>query len=178
MDELAPRGALQTVLAQRIVAATWRLARAERIEVDLFAENGLPDGSLGLALIRDGNRAGAFDTLVRYRGGALAELWRALRTLKALQAERAAPQVEAPLPHGRAAAPTQQRNEPERRGNPGDWVAPTVRVERDLGELEPTWLFQPWPAEPAAVPAARGRKASPRGSALLAGTALVPAAPA
>jgi hypothetical protein len=177
IEELAPEGVLQSVLVQRIVAASWRLSRAERIEVELFAENGLPGGSLGLALIRDGRRAGAFDSLVRYRGGALAEFWRALCTLKALQAE-AAPQGEATLPHGRAAALAQQPNEPERRGNPGDWVAPTVRVERDLGELEPTWLFQPWPAEPAAVPAARGRKASPRGSALLAGTALVPAAPA
>ena len=85
LDELAPQGALQTVLAQRIVAATWRLARAERLEVELFAENGLPDGSLGLALMRDGRRAGAFHTLVRYRGGAVAEFWRALRTLQALQ---------------------------------------------------------------------------------------------
>ncbi len=179
IEELAPDGVLQSVLVQRIVAAAWRLSRAERIEVELFAENGLPGGSLGLALIRDGRRAGAFDSLVRYRGGALAEFWRALRTLKALQAE-AAPQAEAPLPHGRAAALTQQRNEPERRGNPGDWVVPTVRVEQDSGKLEPTWLRQPWPAEPAApsVPAARARKASPRGSALLAGTALVPAAPA
>ena len=87
MDELAPVGVLQSVLAQRIVAAVWRLSRAERLEVELFAENGLPGASLGLALIRDGNRAGAFDTLVRYRGGALAEFWRALRTLKALQAD-------------------------------------------------------------------------------------------
>jgi hypothetical protein len=177
MDELAPRGALQTVLAQRIVAAAWRLSRAERIEVELFAENGLPGGSLGLALIRDGRRAGAFGTLVRYRGGALAEFWRALRTLKALQAE-AAPQAEAAVPHGRTAALAQQRNEPERRRNPGDLVAPTVPVERDLGELRPaTWWLQPWPAEPAlSVPAAQGRGALPHGRSLLAGTALVPAA--
>jgi hypothetical protein len=30
MEELAPEGALQTVLARRIVAATWRLERAEK----------------------------------------------------------------------------------------------------------------------------------------------------
>jgi hypothetical protein len=30
MEELAPEGALQTVLAKRIVAATWRLERAEK----------------------------------------------------------------------------------------------------------------------------------------------------
>ena len=31
MAELAPQGALQAVLARRIVAATWRLERAERL---------------------------------------------------------------------------------------------------------------------------------------------------
>ena len=30
LEELAPEGALQAVLAQRVVAASWRLARAER----------------------------------------------------------------------------------------------------------------------------------------------------
>ena len=77
LEELAPEGALQAVLARRVVAAAWRLARAERIEAELFAENML-DGTagLGLALIRDCNNARAFDTLLRYRGGTLAELWR------------------------------------------------------------------------------------------------------
>ena len=88
IEELAPEGALQSVLAQRVVAASWRLARAERLEAELFAENQLTGRSLGLALIRDCNGARSFDTLLRYRGGTLAELWRALRTLKALQAER------------------------------------------------------------------------------------------
>jgi hypothetical protein len=92
MEELAPEGALQSVLAQRVVAASWRLARAERIEAELFAREmhgTFGDVGLGLALIRDCNGARAFDTLLRYRGGTLAELWRALRTLKALQAEAA-----------------------------------------------------------------------------------------
>ncbi len=133
MEELAPEGALQVVLARRIVAATWRLERAERLEIELFAENHLEGASLGLALIRDCNRARAFETLVRYRGGTLAEFWRALRTLKALQAEKAAPQAEAapraearpglpaPAPRPAIVAPAPHGNpiEPERRGNPG-----------------------------------------------------------
>jgi hypothetical protein len=94
MEELAPDGALQAALAQRVVSAVWRLGRAERLEAELFAENQLAGRSLGLALIRDGNGARSFDTLLRYRGTATAELWRALRTLKALQAE----QAEAPRP--------------------------------------------------------------------------------
>jgi hypothetical protein len=55
MAELAPQGALQAVLARRIVAATWRLERAERIEAELFAQNIRDTTSFGLAIIRDCN---------------------------------------------------------------------------------------------------------------------------
>ena len=82
-------------------------------------------------MIRDGNGARSFETLLRYRGAAMAEFWRALRTLKALHAEQAlqaeqAKSVERSREHGRvlAAHPTrpaarqqlarpQQPNEPE-----------------------------------------------------------------
>jgi hypothetical protein len=80
---------LQSVLAARIARAAWRLERAERIEAELFEHHLRGDRNLGQALIRDGNGARAFDTLLRYRGTTLAELWRALRLLKALQAEAA-----------------------------------------------------------------------------------------
>ena len=120
MDELAPEGALQSALAQRVVAAVWRLSRAERLEADLFAENQLAGWSLGHALIRDCNGgARSFDTLLRYRGGALAELWRALRTLKALQAERVAANPQVIEPH-LLAEPHEIPIEPEGRGNPRD----------------------------------------------------------
>ena len=89
VEELAPVGALQTVLARRVAVAAWRLARADRIEAELFEERRVASGGLGLALIRDGNGARSFETLLRYRGAAMAEFWRALRTLKALQAEQA-----------------------------------------------------------------------------------------
>jgi hypothetical protein len=91
IEELAPVGALQTVLARRVAVAAWRLARADRIEADLFAERRWgDDAGVGLALIRDGNGTRSFETLMRYRGTAMAEFWRALKTLKALQAEQAA----------------------------------------------------------------------------------------
>jgi hypothetical protein len=45
LADLAPQGALQTVLAQRIVAASWRLARAERLEAELFCAARLDDAS-------------------------------------------------------------------------------------------------------------------------------------
>jgi hypothetical protein len=43
--ELAPVGALQTVLARRGAVAAWRLARADHIEADLFAERRFADGA-------------------------------------------------------------------------------------------------------------------------------------
>jgi hypothetical protein len=82
--ELAPVGALQTVLARQVAVAAWRLARADRIEVELFEQRRWDNGGIGVALIRDGNGTRSFETLMRYRGAALAELMRALRTLKAL----------------------------------------------------------------------------------------------
>jgi hypothetical protein len=128
LEELAPVGTLQNVLARRIACAAWRLERTERLEVDLFAERlaCVADGTLGLALIRDGNGTRSFETLLRYRGAATAELMRSLRMLKALQAERRAAVEQAagaarPLKAraGSAAAPAPiarpRPNEPERR---------------------------------------------------------------
>jgi hypothetical protein len=90
IEELAPVGALQTVLARRVAVAAWRLARADRIETELFKERGYGAVGSAVALIRDGNGTRSFETLLRYRGAAMAEFWRALKTLKALQAEQAA----------------------------------------------------------------------------------------
>jgi hypothetical protein len=144
LEELAPVGALQTVLARRVAVAAWRLARADRIEAELFEERRYADAGLGLALVRDGNGTRSFETLLRYRGAALAEFWRALRTLKALQAEaRAHPLASAeagieapapspvpmqlaavapasdPAPLDRPGARATMPNEPDSRGDPG-----------------------------------------------------------
>jgi hypothetical protein len=65
-------------------------------QTELFAERGYGGAGPAVALIRDGNGTRSFETLLRYRGAAMAEFWRALRTLKALQAERAvAPEMSA-----------------------------------------------------------------------------------
>jgi hypothetical protein len=56
LEELAPVGALQTVLARRVAVAAWRLARADRLEVELFEERGYANASPGLALL--GSRVG------------------------------------------------------------------------------------------------------------------------
>jgi hypothetical protein len=107
--ELAPVGTLQTVLARRVAVAAWRLARADRIETELFEERRFADGGLGLALIREGNGTRSFETLLRYRGAAMAEFWRALRTLKALQAEQAVAQAATPSWRRSVRGPDRQR---------------------------------------------------------------------
>jgi hypothetical protein len=128
------------------VSAVWRLSRAERLEADLFAENHLAGWSLGHALIRDGNGARSFDTLLRYRGGTLAELWRALRTLKALQAEQKA---------ARSAVPTRQLMfEPQ----DGRTRCIEVAPDQEAGDarphaqpIEPEGHGSPGESEPAAA---------------------------
>jgi hypothetical protein len=94
--ELAPVGQLQADLVARIVTAAWRAHRADRLEAALMGHY-MPDrpptdqrareAAFGLGLIRDGNGPRALDTLVRYRGSVLGELFRALAALKALQGE-------------------------------------------------------------------------------------------
>jgi len=187
IEELAPEGALQAALAQRVVSAVWRLSRAERLEAELFARSHLAGGSLGLALIRDCNGARSFDTLLRYRGGTLAKLWCALRTLKALQAERHAQEA-------REAVRTQQPDEPENRRNPGESDRPIDPADAPGGNPALAWL-PPWPlpmpggSAPSVQPIepeTRGKRGpAPRSlgaeigqkserASLLAGTALVP----
>jgi hypothetical protein len=160
VEELAPVGALQTVLARRVAVAAWRLARADRLETELFEERRGVQGGLGLALIRDGNGARSFETLLRYRGAAMAEFWRALRTLKALQAEQAFEDGTA-LAHPIPPAPRpqltrhQQPNEPERCPQRQlDTLIP--EPSRGLHEAPTTWR----PNEPEPMPANPPRRLS------------------
>ena len=60
------------------------------MEAEVLEFRSYEDANAGLALLRDGNATRSFDTLMRYRSAAMAEFWRALKTLKALQAEQAA----------------------------------------------------------------------------------------
>jgi hypothetical protein len=146
LAELAPEGALQTLLARRVAAAAWRLERADRMEAEVFEQQGRGDGDLGLALIRDCNGARAFPTLLRYRGAALAEFWRALKALKALQAEAEA------LSPGREAEPAPVLTlepRPARIAPHGSPKEPEHRSERGETELAPP------PGGPVARAAAR-----------------------
>jgi hypothetical protein len=120
LEELAPVGVLQTVLARRIVIAAWRLARADRMEAELLEFRSYEGASPGLALIRDGNGTKSIETLVRYRNSASAEFTRAVRTLQMLQAGKDARNARpAILP-----AP----KEPKEARNSSSLVSPTALV--------------------------------------------------
>jgi len=95
MADLAPEGALEQCLAERIVAALWRARRADRTEGEVLRHQAtaVPDFvplDTGLLMIRDANGPRAMDTVVRYRSATMSEIWRLLRALKALQAARTA----------------------------------------------------------------------------------------
>ncbi len=80
LEELRPEGALETLLARRLIAAAWRLARADRLEFEMLVD-GDRRRTPGGALTRDGGAERAFATLVRYRNGAQAEFFRMLKAL-------------------------------------------------------------------------------------------------
>ena len=109
LAELAPEGVLQILLARRVAVAAWRLERADRMEAEVLEFRSYEDANAGLALIRDGNATRSFDTLMRYRSAAMAEFWRALKTLKALQAEHAAGAQVLEMPPRQPRAPRGSR---------------------------------------------------------------------
>ena len=114
------------------------------MEAEVLEFRSYEDANAGLALIRDGNATRSFDTLMRYRSAAMAEFWRALKTLKALQAEQAAGDaaaLEMPAP---AAAPAPVRAQPPPAQRP-----PIVRRPNEPERLMAYLLPEPPIAGPA-----------------------------
>jgi hypothetical protein len=129
----------------------------------------IPTLTFGLALIRDGNGPRSFETLLRYRGAAMAEFWRALRTLKALQAEQvlqaeqaaSGPTLAAPPIRPPARPPLGHRfqpNEPKRSAlPPPEYVLSEPPAAHTLHETTAPWL----PNEPKARPTRHAASALP-----------------
>ena len=157
LEELAPAGALRTVLARQVVSAAWRLARVDRMEAEMLIFRDRGEGDLGLAATRDANTARALPTLVRYRAAAHAEFLRSLRTLEALQVRAAKPARQRPNEPGVAlearpakpaawpAAAASQPNQPERGAGPRlQCVLPEPGAPtRALHEAAAPWLPRP-----------------------------------
>lgn len=95
-NSLAPEGAFELLLADRIVVAAVRLRRAGVYERGiLMAENG--DEDLGRAFFRDAAKADAMGKLGRYIREAEGSLRSNVALLERAQARRAGAAVPAPL---------------------------------------------------------------------------------
>jgi hypothetical protein len=87
LEDLAPEGAVQILLAHRLIAAAWRLQRADRLELELLCARdalGADGGPL-----RHWSVTRTLPTLVRYRNASQSEFFRALKALEAIQRKAA-----------------------------------------------------------------------------------------
>ena len=128
LAELAPVGAMQTMLAERVVHLSWRLRRAERIQNEVFdalhakvitspiaklieaytpkGPDGVgtfgPDGedyALGRVVLRDFSNCRVLDHLLMYERRIENSLYRAMAELRKLQLLREIdPSMEQPTP--------------------------------------------------------------------------------
>ena len=98
--QLAPVGALETLLADDMVAAAWRLRRLHRVEAEVFAverarlkSDGMESG-VGAAF---GVASDVLAKLSRYETALKRAFYRALHELQRLQAARAGQAVPPPV---------------------------------------------------------------------------------
>ncbi len=98
-DCLQPVGALEHLLVDRIVAATWRLRRVHVIEAGLCGRtnSGVNPESLETLFIQDCRNSQAFSKLSRYEVALERGLYRALHELERLQTRRSGGDVPPPV---------------------------------------------------------------------------------
>jgi hypothetical protein len=91
-SQLLPVGELESILVDRILAATWRLRRVLAVEAGVYEEQRFDfmgdEHGLGGAFIQDANGANAFSKLSRYETTIERGLYKALHELQRLQAAR------------------------------------------------------------------------------------------
>lgn len=83
LADLAPNSALQNVLASRIISASWRLRRVDRVRADVMS-SGMNSGALSSDLIINPERLGL---IVRYEIALSRELHKCMKELRDMQAE-------------------------------------------------------------------------------------------
>lgn len=98
-DCLQPMGALEHLLVDRIVAATWRLRRVHVIEAGLCGRTnfGVNRESLETRFIQDCHGSQSFLKLSRYEVAIERSLFRALHELERLQTRRSGGDVPPPI---------------------------------------------------------------------------------
>ena len=94
-EDLQPVGAVEGLLADRIIASAWRLRRVHVIENELCDDERYE--GLGIPFIRDCHGAEAFQKLARYEAAIERGLYRALHELERLQTRRSGGYVPPPV---------------------------------------------------------------------------------
>ncbi len=108
LADLSPKGELECMLADRIIAACWRLRRTVRIEREMMAadlgegvhfglKNSRTYSTLGRCVARDMAERNTYGKLCRYEAHLERGLYKALHELQRLQAARTGQPVLAPL---------------------------------------------------------------------------------
>ncbi len=118
-ERLAPRGAIETELADGIAMALWRLRRAQRLEEELLGprrDPALEDG-LTTTFLRRASGTSPLALLLRYRSQALGELNRLFRLLEAQRdigktAALGSAETVVRQPHGLAPTPVPFTGQP------------------------------------------------------------------
>ena len=87
LDDLKPVGAMEEFLAERIIGIAWRLRRVGQIEANLFQPS-------------EGQETHQLSRLNRYENALDRNYYHAVKELRALQKERAAPKPEYYEPGG------------------------------------------------------------------------------
>ena len=98
---LQPEGELENFLADRIISHAWKLRRLIHVETQLFESNkpsesdlilmrmdGVEQGALGMAFIRECNQGESFNKLSRYETTIEGSLFRTLHELQIIQVMR------------------------------------------------------------------------------------------
>jgi hypothetical protein len=98
---LVPTGSLERVLAERVIVASWRLRRFERIEAIMLAAGCQDwrgnDVGLGTSFVAACVNGDVFAKLSRYESGIERAFFRALHELQRLQAARTGEPVAPPV---------------------------------------------------------------------------------
>ncbi len=134
LAELAPEGAVETMLAERAVSLAWRLRRAERLQSAVFAtvyrenandvvlwpKHGLPieprpdeeEVILGQVVMTDFARAQVLDRLLVHERRIESSLYRTMRELRREQEARTAAEPQETSPSQDSLAPAQESAPP------------------------------------------------------------------
>lgn len=100
-NELAPANQIELILVERIIANTWRLKRAMRIEAEMIkndcTERYLGAKNLGEAFSQDFANNDTYGKFTRYETSIERGIYKALHELQRLQAGRKGKNIPLPL---------------------------------------------------------------------------------